>query len=616
MAHDSGILADVDRSAEHHSGPRGVPAGAVDRAELTVEQILAWADAYRAEYGAWPTVGPLTITGPVPGARDESWRMINHALAFGLRGLPGDSSLAELLAEHRGAPAPDMGPGGLARKIWAWEHEQFPVRGTRRRRSRAEAPRSCPALTTDAILGWAEAHRAATGRWPTSKSGPVRDSPFALTWTAIDSALRLGCRGLPGGSSLTRLIPGKRRLLPELTVERILAWADAHFAAYGAWPALRSGPVGSSPGETWQGIDNALRRGRRGLGSPSSLARLLSEHRGRTYAAQAPRLTEGQILAWADAHRAATGRWPDPKRSGVAGMPGETWSKIDNALARGHRGLPGGSSVARLLGEHRGARNLMSLPPLTAGQILAWAEAHRMAHGRWPTRGSGPVTTAPGETWCGVNWALYRGRRGLPGGQTLGRLLATHPTAQRRPLTPETIQAWAAAHHRATGLWPTRCDGAVADVPGETWRAIDRALQSGQCGLPGRTTLAKLLGAMGAGHATPQRPRPKLTIDQVLAWIQAHRAATGQWPRTSSGPVAGVAGEHWGKLHDALRHGCRGLPAGKGLAALIRERLDPTAAAGRPERNVGQLPARASAGSGETDPTERPSGGGAEPRPT
>src|SRR6516162_4931886 len=82
--------------------------------ELTVEQILAWADAHHAAQGVWPAVGPAgAVAEMVSGTRGESWKAINHALALGLRGLPGDSSLAELLAAHRGVPLPDMGPKAL-----------------------------------------------------------------------------------------------------------------------------------------------------------------------------------------------------------------------------------------------------------------------------------------------------------------------------------------------------------------------------------------------------------------------------------------------------------------------------------------------------------------------
>jgi hypothetical protein len=70
------------------------------------------------------------------------------------------------------------------------------------------------------------------------------------------------------------------RKRPTLTVEQVLAWADAHHARTGRRPAVRSGPVPEAPGETWVGIDLALRRGARGLPGGYSLARLLALLRG------------------------------------------------------------------------------------------------------------------------------------------------------------------------------------------------------------------------------------------------------------------------------------------------------------------------------------------------
>jgi len=112
-----------------------------EQAGLTVEQVLAWADAHHAAHGTWPDVRSMSGAGPVDGAPGEWWKAINYALALGLRGLPGDSSLAELLAEHRGAPPLDMRPEAVAEKIWVWEQEQFPIR---RPRTQVRRRPQCP----------------------------------------------------------------------------------------------------------------------------------------------------------------------------------------------------------------------------------------------------------------------------------------------------------------------------------------------------------------------------------------------------------------------------------------------------------------------------------------
>ena len=180
-----------------------------------------------------------------------------------------------------------------------------------------------------------------------------------------------------------------------------------------------------------------------------------------------PALDVERILRWADAHRTATGRWPDRRSGPVGGADDETWSAIDTALRRGRRGLPGGSSLARLLAEERGvggglnpespaerlraweaeqfptrrprrrpAARPRSTIRLTIELILAWADAHHAATGRWPTITSGPIASVPGEKWVNLDAALRLGRRGLPRGTSLTRLALPHsrmlPTAPRR----------------------------------------------------------------------------------------------------------------------------------------------------------------------------------------
>jgi hypothetical protein len=135
-------------------------------------------------------------------------------------------------------------------------------------------------------------------------------------------------------------------------------------------------------------------------------------------------LTVEDILAWADAHRASAGVWPNAMSGlAVAGPLGENWRKIDNALRNGCRGLPGSMSLATLLQAHREARHKGRLPRLTTKQVVQWAERHFDATGRYPTPDSGPIAAAPGETWKAVQQAAVEGLRGLRGGTSLAKLL-------------------------------------------------------------------------------------------------------------------------------------------------------------------------------------------------
>jgi hypothetical protein len=72
--------------------------------------------------------------------------------------------------------------------------------------------------------------------------------------------------------------------------------------------------------------------------------------------ADLPALSILQILNWADAHHARTGRWPTRNSGPVQEAPDETWGGINSALDQGWRGLPGGNSLAQLLNRHRQKR--------------------------------------------------------------------------------------------------------------------------------------------------------------------------------------------------------------------------------------------------------------------
>jgi len=283
-----------------------------------------------------------------------------------------------------------------------------------------------PKLTENEVLAWADAFHVRTGRWPTARSGPVAQVP-GENWNAVSDALRSGFRGLPGGSSLARLLAQERGVrnrqgLPSLTCSEIIRWADLYHDRRGSWPNLNSGPIPEVAGETWKGVNVALMHGRRGLPGGTTLKRLLWEYRGVNYGRTRGPFTVEGILAWADAHHARTGNWPDAESGRIPECPGGVWQVVDVALARGTHGLPGGSSLSRLLAERRAVRNRYYAPDLTISQIRDWVEAFVARTGRSPAHRSGAILEAPGETWYGIKSALREGKRGLPRGLTLRAL--------------------------------------------------------------------------------------------------------------------------------------------------------------------------------------------------
>jgi hypothetical protein len=287
---------------------------------------------------------------------------------------------------------------------------------------------------------------------------------------------------------------GRRQLL---TISQVLQWADDYHKRMNKWPNLHSGRIRESLDDTWRRVDSALRLGLRGLAGGTSLARLLAERRGARNQTNIPRLTVKKILGWADSYYQKKGVWPKEISGTIPDAPEDTWLAVDRALRVGVRGLKGNSSLAQLLFEHRGVRNIQALRRLNTRQILAWADAYQRRTGTWPTSKSGPIKGAPGETWSGVNAALRSGRRGFPGGYSLPRLLARARRVRNPkdppPLTAEKILRWAKDYLRRKRVWPTRKSGPIVQATGETWAMIDRALRLGNRGLPGNSSLYKLI---------------------------------------------------------------------------------------------------------------------------
>jgi hypothetical protein len=405
-----------------------------------------------------------------------------------------------------------------------------------------------PDLTEKKVLAWADAYHDRTSDWPSFDSGPIPEAP-GETWFTVAEALALGLRGLETGGSLPRLFlehRGRDHLLRhKLSVNDILAWADAWCARTGDWPKQDSGAIPGTGGFTWSDVDGKLRRGRCRLPGVSTLADFLAEYRGVRNLGNLPDLSLDQILAWALEHHSRTGRWPgwasgpipgtggetshtvgraflDGKRGlekgssinplfgAVVGASGETSSAAQNALVRGDSGHPGNSTRAQFLGERRKRRNRSDVPELSIPEILSWADAHRARTGKWPDVKSGAIANAPGETWSGINHALYGGARGLSGNSSLVRILVEHRGVRNRlqppDLTIPQILHWAQAYFARNARWPSRTSGKIPEAPGETWYSVQHALEKGLRGLPVHSSVTQLLNEE---FGAPSRGRPR-----------------------------------------------------------------------------------------------------------
>jgi hypothetical protein len=222
------------------------------------------------------------------------------------------------------------------------------------RRYRKKRPQwKPPPLTEGQILDWVDVERARTGLWPKKTSGDIFGAP-GEKWGNVNACLIRGGRGLPGGITLAQLLErergvSNRKNRPRLTEELILTWADPHFERTATWPVQLSGPIPEAPGETWLGVDAALRIGGRGLPGGDSLATLLARERGARKKRNLPVLTEKKVREWAKSHRQRTGQLPNHLSGPIPEAPGETWLAVEMALRQGIRGFKRRTTLFRLL---------------------------------------------------------------------------------------------------------------------------------------------------------------------------------------------------------------------------------------------------------------------------
>lgn len=352
---------------------------------------------------------------------------------------------------------------------------------------------------------------------------------------------------------------------PPLTTEKILAWADAHYERLGKHPTIASGSVPGTE-ENWQAINAALREGLRGLPGGQSLAQILQEYRGRPNKNALPPLTEAQIVKWAKQHKKKAGAYPTTQSGRIEGTR-ETWRGIDSALRKSQRDLPRKTTLAKLLEEKAGKSPRGGT--LSIAKILAWADAHHAKNGTWPTRASGPIDGTR-EKWSSIDTALQKGLRRLPKAGSLAQLLAAHRNVENRrdpeSLTVMRIKGWIKSFHKTHGEWPNNTSGKAHGASSPTWGQINRALSQGLRGLPGGSSLAKVVADVrGVAYR-----HEELTEDYICELAKKHKDKYGAWPSQKSGKIDGT-NYTWKQIDGSLTQGARQLKKSS-LAKLLAKR--------------------------------------------
>lgn len=494
---------------------------------LTKEQIIRSARLFFYKKGVFPSC-KYGKTVSVPGMHiDETWSALNQALKNESRGLVGSTTLSTLLMP-------------LRQELVALGH------------LKANAATKGE-LTTSQIIKSAQQFFDTTGELPSHHDGVgvlVPGMHRDETWSAVDSALRNGSRGLEGGTNLYNLLTPLRESLVssgqlkadsrqkgDLNLSSIINSAELFFNKFGGLPNQLHGSETPVPGmhkdETWKAIDQALIKGLRGLVGGSNLKKLLSPLKKKLIAQKKLKadaeekgdLSKEKILASARAFFDEYGTLPIATDGIETPVPGlhidETWNAINQSLVNGYRGLTAGSSLSLVLEPLK--QELVSKGLLRADQkekgdltieaIVQSARLFFQETGNLPTNMDGKGIVVPGmhcdETWMAIDGALIKGSRGLEGQTSLSIILQDlrnelissgdlrARAKEKGDLTNDQIMTSAVLFFEGNGRFPNHHDGKGVPAPGlhrdETWNAINQALIKGNRGLTGGTTLSQLL---------------------------------------------------------------------------------------------------------------------------
>lgn len=389
---------------------------------LSAKQILLWAHCFKRKTARYPRRTDTHVWEPDPLQHwrivaEWTWTQINRALSQNYLGRGQPASLAELLLS-----------GQLV-------DEGAPPKDDRR-------------LTPQKIHQWLTTFESREGRWPTYQDREVLEEiePGVLVcvvgenWKALSEAMVLGLRGLTElkGTRLTQFRAAHGMIDDRtLTPETLAQWMQDFRRKTGEWPTESDRTVWALdpatdawvevPGESWGALKSTLRHGRRGLKDFKGLS--FAQFRVKRGLEKDRDLTVAQIVKWMRLFRDKEARWPaqydttvweSPRTDVWVAVENESWTRLDDALRRGLRGLEAhkGSSLAKVKKQHNLRDTILFTPIL----LKRWIRLYHQKEHAWPSIDSPAIwvhephegwQVVEGESWRKVNQALIHGTRGL-----------------------------------------------------------------------------------------------------------------------------------------------------------------------------------------------------------
>ena len=448
------------------------------------------------------------------------------------------------------------------------------------RMKKASSLPSLKPLAIAKILRLADAWYEKYETWPKKSSGNVL-SLENLTWSKIDKQLQRTDWG-----SFANLLFLKRDVRhhlkqDKLTIHQIIEWAKDHFGKTKEWPTYKSGNVLAEPSENWSAIRSNLVAGGRGLPKGLSVEKVLFDELGVVGVRAGKKLTEQRVLTFALMHYEETGSYPTESSDWILDGK-DSWPTISFALNQGLRGLPGGSSLAKLLQAHNLKANPHERDYPSKDEIVDAAEIYQALaiDNKLPTKESGSFLNPKylDLSWGAINSAITRGAIEDVQAKTLADLWVLEFDYRNvndlGKLTECQILQWCDIYQsqHPDELLPSNQSESIPEMGTETFMGIDTAIRENRRGLQGLVSLDNLLFKKRGKRSN--RNLPLITLKQIESWMVAWHGQNQKWPSSTDGEIPDSGSEKWSNINAVLHRGGRGLPKtslAKLKAALIKK---------------------------------------------